>query len=89
GATRRQVVRTMRAEALLVVGIAVAVGTLLPAGPLVLLSLGLTGTPLVSGPVLVYLGVVGFTALLGFLAIGLPTRLALRARPVDAIGVRE
>ncbi|MFI9008150.1 ABC transporter permease [Actinosynnema sp. NPDC053489] len=89
GATRRQVVRTMRAEALLLVGIAVAVGTLLPAGPLVLLSIGLTGTPLVGGPVLVYLGIVAFTALLGLLAVGLPTRLALRARPVDAIGVRE
>ncbi|GAA3862438.1 ABC transporter permease [Saccharothrix violaceirubra] len=89
GATRRQVVRTMRAEALLLVGIAVAAGTLLPAVPLVLLSIGLTGSPLVAGPLPVYLGVVGFTALLGFLAIGLPTRLSLRARPIDAIGVRE
>ncbi|NUT94978.1 MAG: hypothetical protein HOY78_23435, partial [Saccharothrix sp.] len=72
-----------------VVGIAVAVGTLVPAVPLALLGIGLTGSPLPTGPVWVYLGVVGFTALLGFLALGLPTRLALRTRPLDALGPRE
>jgi putative ABC transport system permease protein len=33
-----------------------------------------------------YAGIVGATALLGLLAIGIPTRLALRARPVRALG---
>ncbi|MBB5955912.1 putative ABC transport system permease protein [Saccharothrix tamanrassetensis] len=89
GGTRRQVLRMMRAEALTLVGIAIAVGTLIPAIPLVLLSSGLMGTPLPTGPIGVYLAIIGFAALLGLLALGLPTRLALRARPIDAIGMRE
>ncbi|CCH33987.1 ABC transporter permease [Actinosynnema sp. NPDC047251] len=89
GGTRRQVVRMMRAEAGTLVGIAVVVGTLIAALPLVLLSVGFMGTPVPSGPIGVYLGIIGFAALLGFLALGVPTRLALRARPVDAIGMRE
>ncbi|UVS79681.1 FtsX-like permease family protein [Actinokineospora sp. UTMC 2448] len=89
GATRRQVLRAMRAEALLVVAIAVGVGTLLPAVPLALLGIGLMGDPLPTGSPWVYLGIVGFTALLGLLALTIPTRLALRTRPVEAIGLRE
>ncbi|MEU4803159.1 FtsX-like permease family protein [Actinosynnema sp. NPDC023587] len=89
GGTRRQVVRMMRAEAATVVGIAIVVGTLIAGLPLVMLSIGFLGTPVPSGPILVYLGIIGFAALLGFLALGVPTRLALRAKPVDAIGMRE
>ncbi|MEV0680601.1 ABC transporter permease [Actinosynnema sp. NPDC050436] len=89
GGTRRQVIRMMRAEAGTLVGIAIAVGTLIAAVPLVLLSIGFMGTPVPSGPIGVYLGIIGFAALLGFLALGVPTRLALRAKPVDAIGMRE
>ncbi|GAA0252165.1 ABC transporter permease [Saccharothrix mutabilis subsp. mutabilis] len=89
GADRRHVVRMVRAEAATVVGIAVAVGTLVPAVPLALLGIALAGSPLPTGPVGVYLGIVGFTALLGFLALGVPTRLALRTRPLDGLGPRE
>ncbi|RKT56725.1 FtsX-like permease family protein [Saccharothrix australiensis] len=89
GGTRRQVVRMMRKEAFTLVGMAIVVGTLIPAVPLLLLSVALSGTVLPAGPIAVYLGIIGFAALLGLLALGLPTRLALRARPIDAIGVRE
>ncbi|WP_433263387.1 ABC transporter permease [Actinosynnema sp. CS-041913] len=89
GGTRRQVVRMMRTEAVTLVGMAIVVGTLIPAVPLMLLGIGLTGSPLPSGPIAVYLGIIGFAALLGLLSLGLPTRLALRARPIDAIGLRE
>ncbi|MBW4719959.1 ABC transporter permease [Saccharothrix sp. SC076] len=89
GGTRRQVVRMMRAEALALVGIAVVVGSVIPAVPLALLGWSLTGTPLPSGPIAVYLGITGFAALLGLLALALPTRLALRQPPVEAIGIRE
>ena len=89
GGNRRQVVRMMRAEAVTLVGIAIVVGTIIPAVPLMLLGVGLMGSPVPAGPIAVYLGIVGFAALLGLLALGLPTRFNLRARPIDAIGVRE
>ncbi|WP_344038947.1 ABC transporter permease [Saccharothrix xinjiangensis] len=88
GTGRRQVVRMTRVEALLVVGIAVVVGTAAATPALIGVSIGLTGSPLPSVPPLAYLAIVGVTALLGFAAVGIPTRLALRARPVDVIGVR-
>ncbi|MGW4525691.1 FtsX-like permease family protein [Amycolatopsis sp. NPDC004378] len=89
GTTRRQVTRMMRLEALATVGIAVVVGTLVAVIPLGLLSAGLRGTPLPSGPLSVYFGIIGGAALLGVAAMGLSTWAALRARPIDAIGLRE
>ncbi|GAA2974637.1 FtsX-like permease family protein [Actinokineospora diospyrosa] len=89
GGTRRQVKRMMRTEALMVGGIAVVVGSLIPLLPLTFLGLGLTGDPVPSGPVLVYLGIIGSAVLLGLLAITVPTRLSLRNRPIDAIGLRD
>ncbi|MGW5722428.1 ABC transporter permease [Amycolatopsis sp. NPDC003865] len=89
GTTRRQVTRMMRLEALATVGIAVVVGTVVAVVPLGLLNVGLRGTPVPSGPWSVYFGIIGGAAALGFLAMGLSTFVALRARPIDAIGLRE
>ncbi|MGW3207627.1 FtsX-like permease family protein [Streptomyces sp. NPDC001135] len=89
GAPTGQVVRMMRVEAGMVVAIAVVVGTAVPLLPLVTVSLGLTGSPVPRIPVLMYLGIVAVTALIGLTAILLPTRLALRTRPVEGIGLRE
>lgn len=89
GTTRRQVVRMMRFEALVTAAVAVVVGTLVPLLPLALLNMALRGTPLPSGPPTVYLGIIGGAILLGLLSMGLATRVALRARPIDAIGQRE
>ncbi|WP_410673022.1 FtsX-like permease family protein [Amycolatopsis sp. cmx-4-68] len=89
GTTRRQVTRMMRLEAVVTVGIAVVVGTLVALVPLGLLNAGLRGNPLPSGPWSVYFGITGGAALLGLLAMGLATTVALRARPVEAIGLRE
>jgi putative ABC transport system permease protein len=36
-----------------------------------------------------YLGIIGAAALLGWAAVMIPTRFAMRSRPVDAIGIRE
>jgi putative ABC transport system permease protein len=36
-----------------------------------------------------FLAIIGVTALLALLALTLPTRHALRARPIEAIGARE
>ncbi|WP_323746935.1 ABC transporter permease [Catenulispora pinisilvae] len=89
GATPAQVLRMMRTETLLVVLIAVAVGTLVPMLPLTMVSLGLTGSPVPSIPPLLYLAIVAATSALAAAAVLIPTRLALRARPVEAIGLRE
>ncbi|GGU50645.1 FtsX-like permease family protein [Lentzea flava] len=89
GTGRRQVVRMMRVEALITVGLAAALGTTVAALPLTLLAIGFTGTPLPTGPIWVYLGVLAGAALLGVVSIAVSTRLSLRAKPVDTIGIRE
>ena len=89
GARRREVARMMRLEACLVVGVATVVGVLVALPPLVGISLGLTGSALPSVPPMGFAVVVGTAALLGFGAIGIPTRIALRARPVDVISLRD
>ena len=43
-------------------------------------------SPIPTVAPLTYLAIVGVTAVLGLLAIGIPIRLALRARPVHALG---
>ncbi|WP_086850184.1 ABC transporter permease, partial [Amycolatopsis kentuckyensis] len=89
GTTRRQVTRMMRLEALATVGIAVVLGTLVALIPLALLNFGLRGNPVPAGSPSVYFGIIAGAALLGMVAIGVATTVALRARPIDAIGVRE
>lgn len=89
GPGRRQVVGMMRIESLFVVAIAAVVGTLAALPPLVGMSVGLTESPLPSIPPLTLAGIIGVTAALGLLAIGIPTRIAVRSRPVDVIGMRE
>jgi putative ABC transport system permease protein len=89
GSGRRQVRRMMRLESLVVFLIAAVIGTVASIPPLVGFSIGMTESPVPSISVPAFIGILGTTALLGFLAIGIPTRLALRSRPVDAIGMRE
>lgn len=89
GSGRRQVVRMMRIESLVVVGVAAVVGTLAAIPPLIGLSIGLTESALPSVPPLVFAAIIAVTTTLGMLAIGVPTRVALRARPVEALGVGE
>jgi len=50
---------------------------------------GLTGSPVPHIPPLTYGGVVAAVALLGWLATVVPTRVALRTVPAEAIGMRE
>ncbi|MEZ0109894.1 putative ABC transport system permease protein [Catenulispora sp. EB89] len=84
GATPDQVLRMMRMETLMLILIAVAVGTLVPLPPLMMVSLGLTGSPLPYIPPLLYLAIITATSALAAAAVLIPTRLALRARPVEA-----
>ncbi|MDG6110268.1 FtsX-like permease family protein [Dactylosporangium aurantiacum] len=89
GATRRQVRAMMRSETRIIVVTAVLIGTLAAIPSLVGTSLALTRTLLPAVPPLAYLGIVGVAALLGWAAVMTSARIAMRPRPVEAIGVRE
>jgi len=86
GTGTRQVRRMTRIEACIVVGIALVVGSLAALPPLVGVSIGMTESPFPTIAPLTYLAIVVVTAVLGLLAIGIPTRLAMRTRPVNALG---
>jgi len=76
GIGRAQVMRTMRTESLIVVGIAAVMGTLAAIPPLAGISLGQTESPIPSFSAGVYAAIIGVTAALGLLAVGVPTRFA-------------
>jgi putative ABC transport system permease protein len=89
GATGRQVRGMMRGEAGIVIVTAVGLGTLTALPPLVGVSLTLTHNPLPTINPLAYLGIVAVAVALGWFSVTIPTRLAMRPKPVDAIGTRE
>ena len=89
GGTRRQVLGMMRLEAATVILIGSTLGAIVAAATVMPFAKAVSGSfrpdiALVSAACLV-----GGTALLVLLGNVLPTRLALRTRPVDAIGIRE
>jgi putative ABC transport system permease protein len=85
GATRRQVARMIRTEAVVVVLIAVVVGSLITVPPLMGISLAMTGSALPYVPPLAYAAIVAAATLFGLLSMSIPARLALHTRPVDAV----
>jgi putative ABC transport system permease protein len=88
GATPRQVRAMARWEAILIITIGLGIGLAIAATALLPLSHALNGgLPYI--PARPFAAIIGFTALLALLALALPTRHALRTRPVEAIGVRE
>ncbi|MFF8973830.1 ABC transporter permease [Streptomyces sp. NPDC014995] len=89
GTDRSQVLGMMRRESLTVVVVGAVVGVALALPPLVLVAIALTGTPLPTAPVLGWLAILGSTAVLAVAGAMLPARLMLRARPVEAIGMKE
>ncbi|MFD5315661.1 FtsX-like permease family protein [Streptomyces sp. NPDC127098] len=89
GATPRQVLRMFHAEAVLLVGGAVLVGTLVPLLPLVTIGYGLTGHPVPAMPPALYLAVTGTAAAVGTASLLVPARLALRADPIRAMGLPD
>jgi putative ABC transport system permease protein len=89
GATPRQVARMARWEAGLVVFVGVGLGAAVAAAALVPFSRALTGSSMPDLDPLEVVILLGGTAALGLVASLLPTRLALRASPADAIGAKE
>ena len=89
GGTRGQVRSMARWEAALIVAIGLGLGLLIAAAALLPLSHALTGSLRPTVPLGQLGAILGVSALLAVLALALPTRRALRARPVEAIGVGE
>ena len=89
GGTRRQVRSMARWEAALIVTIGVGLGLTIAAVALLPLSHVLTGSILPYVPLGELAAIIGASALLAVLALALPTRRMLHARPVEAIGIRE
>ncbi|MFE5109641.1 FtsX-like permease family protein [Streptomyces sp. NPDC056663] len=83
GATRRQVLRMLRIEALSILLIAAVLGTGIALAVLTAFSIGMTGSAAPTVMPVVYATVVGAAALLVLVASALPGRVALKARPVE------
>ncbi len=86
GTNGRHVRRMMTFEAGIVVAAATVIGTAVAVVPLIGISVATTGRVLPTVDPVVYGGIVLVTAVIGFSAIVLATRSALRGRPVDAVG---
>jgi putative ABC transport system permease protein len=89
GATRRQVRSMARWEAGLIITIGLGVGLAIAATALLPLSHALTGSLRPYAPAAPLAAILGISALLALLALALPTRRALRSKPVEAIGIGE
>jgi putative ABC transport system permease protein len=89
GATPRQVRSMARWEAGLIIGIGLVVGLAITATALLPLSHALTGSLRPHVPLAPLGAILGTSALLALLALALPTRRALRSRPIEAISIGE
>ena len=87
GSTRGQVMRMMVAEAALVAIAGIVLGTLASAATLIPFSLAMSDRLLPSGPIGIYVAIVGVAAGLTFLSTLVPAWLATRPSPVDAAAV--
>jgi putative ABC transport system permease protein len=89
GGTPGQVRSMARWEAALIITIGLGVGLAIAATALLPLSNALTGSLQPYVPPAQLAAILGGSAVLALLALALPTRRALRSRPVEAISVGE
>src|SRR5215207_3031127 len=89
GGTAGQVRSMARWEAGLIITIGLGLGLAIAATALLPLSHALPGSIRPHVPLDQLAAILGVSALLALLALALPTRRALRSRPVEAIGVGE
>lgn len=87
GATPGQILRMMTVESVLVALVGIVLGTAVAAATLVPFSIALGGSALPQGPVWIYFTVMGLVGVLTLGASLLPTKVALRGRPADAVAV--
>ncbi|MFJ2155797.1 FtsX-like permease family protein [Streptomyces sp. NPDC087856] len=89
GATRRQVLRMLRTEALSVLLLATALGSGIALAVLTAFSVGMTGRAAPSVEPLLYLTVIAVAGALALVATALPGRVALRVRAVTVATARQ
>ncbi|TLS47463.1 FtsX-like permease family protein [Streptomyces montanus] len=89
GATRRQVLRMLRTEALAVLLLAVTLGSGIALAVLTAFSIGMTGSAAPAIAPLLYVLVVGAAGLLALVATALPGRVALKSRAVVVATAKE
>jgi putative ABC transport system permease protein len=89
GATRRQVLRMLRTEALSVLLIGTALGSGISLAVLTAFSVGMTGRAAPTVTPLLYVTVVAVAALLALVASAVPGRAALRVRAVTVATAKE
>ena len=89
GATRSQVLSMMRWESLTVIALGIILGTGVALTTLVPFSQAVAGSTIPSVSLAPALALVCAAIGLGLLGTQVPTRLALRSEPVDAIGIRD
>jgi putative ABC transport system permease protein len=89
GGTRSQVLAMARWEGGMVVGLGIAIGGAIALITLIPTSSAISGSPVPYAPVGVIALVIGASAAVGLLATQFSTRLALRPRPVDGIGLND
>ncbi|QEV20636.1 FtsX-like permease family protein [Streptomyces alboniger] len=89
GATRRQVLRMLRIEALSVLLIGAGLGSGVALAVLTAFSVGITGSAAPAVTPLVYVSVVAVAGLLALVATALPGRAALRPLPVAVATAKE
>jgi putative ABC transport system permease protein len=89
GATNRQVRSMARWEAALIVAIGLGVGLAIAATALVPLSHSLTGDLRPYIPLRQLAAILGVSTLLAVVALAVPTRRALRKRPITALAAAE
>ncbi|MEV0908045.1 ABC transporter permease [Streptomyces hokutonensis] len=89
GATRRQVLRMLRIEALSVVLLAAALGSGIALAVLAAFSIGMTGRAAPSVTPLIHVTIVAVGTALALVATALPGRAVLRVRAVTVATARE
>lgn len=89
GLTRRQLLRMVRLEQSVLLGLALVVGGLIAAGTLIPMVNGTTGSPDPYIPVLGWVAVIGGVILLGTAGTLLPVLNMLRTPPIEATGPQE
>ena len=89
GGTRVRCARWHAGRPRLIITIGLGLGLAIAAAALLPLSHALTGSIRPYVPLGQLAAILGVSALLALLALALPTRRALRARPVEAIGIGE
>ena len=85
GSTRAQVLRMLTTEGALVALAGIILGTLVALATLIPFSNAVSTSALPTGPIWIYLIIIGAAALLTFTSILVPAASTLRARPAEAV----